>query len=549
MSKPFTYWVRLALVATLCTLITFSPVSAGRWMDRLLHKDGCKPCAQACVPVTNECCVATVPVCPPVDPCATPCVPVSPCDSTPVTPSAEPPKPVEPAPVAPEHPVAPVAPTPVPVEPAPVPVEPAPVPVEPAPVPVPVEPAPVPVEPAPVPVEPAPVPVEPAPVVEEPAPAPVEPAPVEPAPVVEEPAPAVEEPVPVEPEPAPVEPAAEPEAMEPEEPAAEKPAEPNNGLDDLFAPPAEPAAEPAVEPAAEPAAEPEMDNAVEPAAEPAADPQPENNAIDDLFGKPAGNDEPAKGDEKGIDDLFGNADEKMAEDAPVADAPAADAPAAEEPNAIDDLFGGDTKEEPKEKAGDNAIDDLFNAKDEKPAEKPADDAGLDDLFGKPVAVNGFSDLKTDDAVDTTAKGAQTSKEMLNKVFGDTTTPAATPKKPAPAPKTEKPNAPKADGQSIQDELDRLFNSQTSAERLPFGGAEFRSWVDNSGAYRVNARLAVIYSDKVKLLKENGKYTTVPINRLSKSDLEYVQWVAVSLTSNGTKMVKQDAAPEASEFSR
>ncbi len=50
MSKPFTYWIRLALVATLCTFTTFSPALAGRWIDRLLHRD-CKP----------ECC--TTPVC------------------------------------------------------------------------------------------------------------------------------------------------------------------------------------------------------------------------------------------------------------------------------------------------------------------------------------------------------------------------------------------------------------------------------------------------------------------------------------------------------
>ena len=48
MSKPFMYWVRLALVATMCTLITFSPVSAGRWMDRLLHRDACNIPVDSC---------------------------------------------------------------------------------------------------------------------------------------------------------------------------------------------------------------------------------------------------------------------------------------------------------------------------------------------------------------------------------------------------------------------------------------------------------------------------------------------------------------------
>ena len=64
------------------------------------------------------------------------------------------------------------------------------------------------------------------------------------------------------------------------------------------------------------------------------------------------------------------------------------------------------------------------------------------------------------------------------------------------------------------------------------------WVDNSGAYQVKARLAVIYSDKVKLLKENGKFTTVPLSRLSEADFGYVSWVASNLTGDqAARMVK------------
>jgi hypothetical protein len=47
-------------------------------------------------------------------------------------------------------------------------------------------------------------------------------------------------------------------------------------------------------------------------------------------------------------------------------------------------------------------------------------------------------------------------------------------------------------------------------------------------------LVVIYSDRVKLIKENGKFTTVPINRLSEKDFQYVQWVASNLTLDTNK---------------
>ena len=75
MSKPFTYWVRLALVATLCTLTTFSPALAGKFIDRLLNRD--------CPASNSNCCEIVVPECPSVPTCEMPtlaaCVPVASC--------------------------------------------------------------------------------------------------------------------------------------------------------------------------------------------------------------------------------------------------------------------------------------------------------------------------------------------------------------------------------------------------------------------------------------------------------------------------------------
>jgi len=79
----------------------------------------------------------------------------------------------------------------------------------------------------------------------------------------------------------------------------------------------------------------------------------------------------------------------------------------------------------------------------------------------------------------------------------------------------------------------------------FQGAEFRTWSDNTGAYSIQARVAVIFGDKVRLLKENGKYTTVPMERLSDFDRSYVQWVAESLTYRASKIVRNNNADEAS----
>ncbi|HUP80950.1 MAG TPA: SHD1 domain-containing protein, partial [Pirellula sp.] len=120
-------------------------------------------------------------------------------------------------------------------------------------------------------------------------------------------------------------------------------------------------------------------------------------------------------------------------------------------------------------------------------------------------------------------------------------------KPSSRPLEEKESA-KAKEQV--DELDALFGVGAFAPPSEFKGAEFRQWIDNSGAYQVKARLAVIYVDKVKLMKENGKFTTVPLSRLSDADFGYVSWVASNLTTEQTaRMVKTESQPIESDVSR
>jgi hypothetical protein len=59
--------------------------------------------------------------------------------------------------------------------------------------------------------------------------------------------------------------------------------------------------------------------------------------------------------------------------------------------------------------------------------------------------------------------------------------------------------------------------QTSAD----GKLPVRQWVDDSGSFRVKGRLILILDGKVRLLKETGRTTTVPMDRLSDADQRYV----------------------------
>ncbi len=56
---------------------------------------------------------------------------------------------------------------------------------------------------------------------------------------------------------------------------------------------------------------------------------------------------------------------------------------------------------------------------------------------------------------------------------------------------------------------------------PDGRLPVREWRDNSGSFNVKARLILILDGKVRLLKESGRTTTVPVERLSPADQTYL----------------------------
>lgn len=61
----------------------------------------------------------------------------------------------------------------------------------------------------------------------------------------------------------------------------------------------------------------------------------------------------------------------------------------------------------------------------------------------------------------------------------------------------------------------------------------RVWHDDTGEYEVRGRLILVLPGKVRLLKETGRTTTVPLDRLSPADLEYLHQHAPALTATLT----------------
>lgn len=52
--------------------------------------------------------------------------------------------------------------------------------------------------------------------------------------------------------------------------------------------------------------------------------------------------------------------------------------------------------------------------------------------------------------------------------------------------------------------------------------DYRDWIDNTGRYRVVARLEDVQGDVVHLRKENGRHVSWPLARLSQEDMSYVR---------------------------
>ena len=294
-----------------------------------------------------------------------------------------------------------------------------------------------------------------------------------------------------------------------------------------------------------------------------------------------------------LDDIFGSEPTKPA---PVEPAPVI------QNQTLDNLFDPpvskpaipETDVPTTKKPADSSIDDLFGEPDAKPTPSPASDPSINDLFGKPIAAeidssdempkystdeneSSIEDLfGTNSLVETPTDLDQAETQQLagetiilptveeptfaeptfsepvvenpaietpmieETVIEETPYTDPTPIKPA----IQEPSIPPAKAKAPVDDLDDLFGVGAYTPESKFKGAEFRQWVDNSGTYRVNARLVIIYVDKIKLLKENGKVTTVPLSRLSDADFGYVSWVASNLTNEQTaRMVKSEKAKD------
>jgi hypothetical protein len=104
---------------------------------------------------------------------------------------------------------------------------------------------------------------------------------------------------------------------------------------------------------------------------------------------------------------------------------------------------------------------------------------------------------------------------------------AAPATPAPAtPEDDDPFAPvKARPAGVVTESVRQQPRLPAAMQLDEQGRlPIRLWTDDSGFFQVRGRLILILDGTVRLLKETGRTTTVPLSRLSPADRAYVEQI-------------------------
>lgn len=102
-------------------------------------------------------------------------------------------------------------------------------------------------------------------------------------------------------------------------------------------------------------------------------------------------------------------------------------------------------------------------------------------------------------------------------------PASTLDEPGlPAPATPAPAVEDSDGSDKPASDDDPFSS--------LAPEPVRRWFDDSGSHDTVGRLVEVHPDRVRILKLNGRFTSVPISRLSVADRSYVTATGVRLAA-------------------
>ena len=134
--------------------------------------------------------------------------------------------------------------------------------------------------------------------------------------------------------------------------------------------------------------------------------------------------------------------------------------------------------------------------------------------------------------DDAAAAAEPDMKKQEAPTADADKPATAPEQPSAEPAQARPDEPAEETAAPESATD------STAQSVP--NEPQRLWTDASGTHQARGWLVAVDVDHVRILKANGRHTTVAIDALSAADRDYVADVASRLAAART------AAPGAGE---
>ena len=103
--------------------------------------------------------------------------------------------------------------------------------------------------------------------------------------------------------------------------------------------------------------------------------------------------------------------------------------------------------------------------------------------------------------------------------------------------TVEPDEPETEDVPAESKEDDPFASVPKAPAEPM-----RRWIDNTGTHETVGTLIEVHADRIRILKQSGSYSTVPLTRLSREDQTYVAATGVRLASERHTVESQSITP-------
>ena len=308
----------------------------------------------------------------------------------------------------------------------------------------------------------------------------------------------------------PVERPVETPVAEPLEELIQKPlAEPAGVPDEKEAPPAEePAAEVPEELPEESAEEPAVDPAEEAAEEPAVDP------AEEAFEEP------------------------VEEEMPVEERPRAQpAPAPPEAPVEENLFDAEDDQTNQPPAATESKAAPVGVRAEPPVQAPVDAA--EDLFREESDTPATRTGAPADAPEELPEDApeEAVPESVQDGAALSSDPEAAVEEAEETGETVEPDEPETEDVPAESKEDDPFASVPKAPAEPM-----RRWIDNTGTHETVGTLIEVHADRIRILKQSGSYSTVPLTRLSREDQTYVAATGVRLASERHTVESQSITP-------